>query len=53
MGRHHNPIDDGYRCIYMMLIYESHVFQLRVETKLQVYDPGSFFDATYEVTRKA
>ena len=36
-----------------MLIYESHVFQLRVETKLEVYDPGSFFDAAYEVTRKA
>ena len=31
------------RSIYMMLIYESHVFELRVETKFEVCDPRSFF----------
>ena len=31
------------RSIYMMLIHESYVFELRVETKFEVCDPGSFF----------
>ena len=44
----------------MMLMHESHVFQLPVETKFQVYDPRIvyfyfilfyfFFNATYVVT---
>ena len=34
------------RSTYMMLIHESHVFELRVETKFEVCDPGSFFFLT-------
>ena len=30
------PVDDGYRSIYMMLIHESHVIELRVETRSDV-----------------
>ena len=42
-------------CIYMMLIHESHVFQLQSETKFEVCDPQSVFfsNATYAVKRKA
>ena len=29
--------------IYLILIHESHVFELRVETKCEVCDPRSFF----------
>ena len=37
----YKPGDDGYRCIYTMLIHESHVFELRSETKFEVCDPRS------------
>lgn len=37
----------------MMLIHESRVFELRCETKFEVRDRHSFFNATYAVTRKA
>ena len=30
-------------CIYVMLIHESHVFQLQSETKFEVCDPQSVF----------
>ena len=30
------------RSIHMMLIHESHVFELRSETKFEVCDPSSF-----------
>ena len=40
------------RSIYMMFIHESHVFELGVEMKFEVCDPGNFFYATYVVTRK-
>ena len=26
------PVDDGYRSMYMMLIHESHVFELQIQT---------------------
>ena len=35
--------------IYMMLINESHVFELHIETKFEGYDPCTFFYATYVV----
>ena len=40
--------------LYMMLIHESHVFELQIETKFEVCDPCSFysFNATYVVTSK-
>ena len=47
------PVDIGCRSIYMMLIHESHVFELEIETMFEACDPRSFFNATYVVTRKA
>ena len=42
----------NYRSIYMMLIHESHKFELRFETRFEVCGPRSHFNATYVVTRK-
>ena len=35
-----------------MLMYESHVFDLRIEANFEVWNPLSFFNAAYVVTRK-
>ena len=35
----------------MMLIHESHVFELRIKTKFEECDPWSSFIATLIVTR--
>ena len=45
-------VDDRYRCFYVMLIHESHVFELQSDWKFEVCDPCSFFNATYAVMRK-
>ena len=37
----------------MMLIHESHVFELHIKLKFGVCDPCILFNTTYEVTRKA
>ena len=34
---------DWFRSVYMMLIHESHVFELQVEMKFEVWDSCSFF----------
>ena len=49
----YRPIDDGYRCLYMMLIHESQVFELWSETKFEVCDSSQFFNSNYAETRKA
>ena len=38
----YRPTDDGYRCLYKMLIHESQVFELRSEMKFKVRDPLGF-----------
>ena len=37
----------------MMLIHESHEFELRIKTKFEMSEACSFFNATFLVTRKA
>ena len=44
---------DNYRFIYMTLIHENHVFELRVETKFEVCVILENFNVTYVVMRKA
>jgi len=41
MWVHYKAIDDGYRSINMMLIHESHVLELLVDTKYELCDPHS------------
>ena len=38
-----DPVPRGLSSICMILIHESHVFELRRETKFELYYPHSFF----------
>jgi len=39
--------------LYIMLILEMHVFELRIAMKFEVWDPRSFFNTTHIETNKA
>ena len=46
-----NPTKKNSKHLYMMLMYENHVFDLRIEANFEVWNPLSFFNAAYVVTR--
>ena len=48
----YRPTDDGYRCLYEMLIHESHVFELRSETKYKVCDPRGCLTLIMQLQRR-